>query len=99
MKGGWVYILECSDGRYYTGCTSDLSRRLEEHENGGYCRYTAARLPLTLVFSQRFPSIDDAIRAEKQIKGWSRKKKEALIREDYNALHELARCLNQTHYR
>jgi putative endonuclease len=99
MKGGWVYILRCSDGSYYTGCTSNIDRRISEHEVGIYPGYTQNRRPVTLVFSERFNEIRYAIYAERQIKGWTRKKKEALIRGDFELLHELAECKNETHYR
>jgi putative endonuclease len=94
-----VYILRCSDGSYYTGCTSNLSQRLEEHSSAIYRGYTSCRLPVYLVFSQEFFSMDEAIAAERQIKGWSRKKKEALINGRYDLLRELSQCRNETHAR
>ena len=86
----WVYILECADSSYYTGCTIDLQRRVAQHQSGFYEGYTSDRLPVKLIWSEEFQDVRDAINAEKQIKGWSRKKKEALIKGDFNLLHELA---------
>jgi predicted GIY-YIG superfamily endonuclease len=99
MKQGWVYILECADGSYYTGCTSDIDQRIGQHETGFYSGYTSTRRPVKLVWSDMFPDMDQAIAVERQIKGWTRKKKEALIRGDFTELHELAECKNQTHCR
>ena len=96
MKPGWIYILKCSDNSYYSGSTSNIEQRINEHIFHKYSGYTSARLPVELVFSQEFGDIKDAIRAERQIKGWSRKKKEALIKGDFNLLHELAQCNNET---
>ena len=92
--GGWVYILCCSDRTYYTGCTSNLIQRIGLHEVGIGSTYTRARLPVRLVFSCEFPTIEEAIRAEREIKGWSRAKKEALIAGRFDLLHELAKCRN-----
>jgi len=99
MKQGWVYILECADGSYYTGSTSDIDQRIGQHKSGFYCGYTSSRRPVKLVWSDMFPEMNQAIAVERQIKGWTRKKKEALIRGDFNLLHELAECQNETHYR
>jgi putative endonuclease len=82
----WVYILKCSDQSYYTGSTDNLEKRISEHNSGYYGNYTADRRPVKLVFSQNFTSAEQAIRAERQIKGWSRRKKEALIKGDFAAL-------------
>jgi putative endonuclease len=90
--GGWVYILRCADGAYYVGTTrADLERRVSEHNAGAFDGWTKTRLPVALVFSQSFDRIEDAIAAERQLKGWSRAKKEALIRGDLSALVRLAR--------
>ena len=96
MKQGWIYILRCSDDSYYCGSTSNLEQRINEHIFHKYSGYTSTRLPADLVFSQEFADINDAIRAERQIKGWSRRKKEALINGDFDLLHELAKCTNNT---
>ncbi len=97
MKSSWVYILKCSDGSYYTGCTSNIQKRLLEHQSGIFRCYTSTRLPIELIFSQEFTDIDDAIRAERRIKGWTRKKKDALIAGKYDLLHELSQCRNLSH--
>jgi predicted GIY-YIG superfamily endonuclease len=88
----FVYILRCRDGSYYVGTTRDsLDRRVAEHNAGSFGGYTSARRPVQLVFHQEFDRFTDAIAAERQVKGWRRAKKEALIRGDYAALPELAR--------
>jgi len=99
MKKAWVYILQCSDGSYYTGKTTNLELRITQHQQGYIKGYTYERRSVKLVFSQEFPSIIEAIRAERQIKGWTRAKKEALIHGDFQKLHVLAECRNDTHYR
>ena len=93
----YMYILECADGSYYTGSTKDLERRLWEHQNGLGANHTAKRLPVKLVFCEECDRIDDAFYREKQVQGWSRKKKEALMASDYNQIHLLAECKNETH--
>jgi predicted GIY-YIG superfamily endonuclease len=88
----YLYILRCSDGSFYVGTTRDgLERRVAEHQAGAFGGYTSNRRPVALVFHQQFQRIEDAISAERQIKGWRREKKEALIRGDYSALLALAR--------
>ena len=89
--GGFVYILLCRDGSYYVGSTSgSLEKRVAEHEAGTFGGYTAYPRPVKLVFQQAFEHIEDAISAERQIKGWSRAKKEALMRSDWAAISRLA---------
>ena len=89
--GAFLYILLCADGSYYVGTTRDsLERRIAEHEAGTFGGYTARRRPVKLVFHQYFDRIEDAIAAERQVKGWRRDKKEALIRGDFAALPALA---------
>jgi len=95
----YLYILECADGSYYTGSTTDLERRLWEHQNGQGAKHTAKRLPVKLVYCDECDRIDDVFFREKQIQGWSRKKKQALIAGDSNQLHRLAVCRNETHCR
>ena len=86
-----VYILRCSDGSYYVGSTrGSLDKRIAEHNAGTFDGYTAQRRPVTLVFSQDFDRIADAVAAERQLKGWSRAKKEALIVGDFAAIQRLA---------
>ena len=83
----WVYMLKCADNSYYTGHTDDLDYRLSQHHHKAYLAcYTATRLPVQLVFSSEFFTRDEAFNAERQIKGWSRKRQEALIREDWIAI-------------
>ena len=95
MKDYFVYIVKCSDESYYTGVTSNLEQRINEHNYGIFKGYTSKRLPFTLVFSNRFNDIREAIRAEKQIKGWSRAKKEALIEGDFEKLVKLSKSNKQ----
>lgn len=90
MKG-FVYLLKCSNGKYYTGSTTNLEKRLWQHQNGEGSNFTKAHLPVELVYVEEFERIDDAFYREKQIQGWSRKKKEALIAKDFDLLHELAK--------
>ena len=78
MKG-FMYILLCADGSYYTGSTTDLERRLEQHQNGEGANHTKKRLPVSLLYYEEYSRIDEAFYREKQVQGWSRKKKEALI--------------------
>jgi putative endonuclease len=87
MKNYFVYILKCSDNSYYTGFTNDLERRLEEHNSGKNkdC-YTFNKRPVELMWFETFNDVLNAIAVEKQIKGWSRRKKEALIVEDWEKL-------------
>lgn len=89
-KDYFVYIVECSDSSFYTGVTNNLERRIAEHNSGFIKGYTNSRLPVNLVFSQRFLDINQAIKFEKQIKGWSRNKKKALIEGDIDLLVELS---------
>ena len=90
--GASVYMLRCADGSYYVGSARlGLERRLSEHNNGTYGGYTSKRLPVELVWSEHFLGITDAIAVERQIKGWSRAKKEALIRGDFKSLRVLAK--------
>jgi putative endonuclease len=88
----WVYIVRCSDSAYYVGSArGDLEQRIADHNAGRYGGYTSERLPVSLVFSQDFDRITDAIAMERRIKGWSRAKKEALIRGDFAELSALSR--------
>ena len=90
-----MYILRCVDGSYYIGSTKDLKRRIYEHEKG-YCCHTSQRLPVELVYSEVFYSLYYAKKREIQLKGWIRKKKEALIKGDFKMLRESAKCENET---
>ncbi|MBI3913432.1 MAG: GIY-YIG nuclease family protein [Chloroflexi bacterium] len=87
----WVYILKCADASYYIGSTNDVERRLWEHNNKFYKGYTSTRLPVELVCSFDFPTEHDAFLFERQIKGWTRAKKEALTRGDWNGIHEVVK--------
>ncbi len=90
MKG-FVYILLCADGSFYTGSTNDLERRLLEHQNGNGANHTRKRLPVELVYSEEYERIDDAYYRERQIHGWSRDKKIAMIEGRDEDLPELAK--------
>ncbi|WP_018387486.1 GIY-YIG nuclease family protein [Ancylobacter sp. FA202] len=90
--GAFVYMLRCADGSLYVGSTSGaLEKRLAEHHSGSYPGYTFRRRPVTLVWSEAFERITDAIAAERQVKGRSRLKKEALIRGDWETVRGAAR--------
>jgi putative endonuclease len=87
-----VYILECSDLSFYTGITNDMERRLFEHQNGtNKDSYTFSKRPVKLVFTEHFDNPSDAIAFEKQIKGWRRSKKVALINRQWDQLPELSK--------
>lgn len=94
MKG-YMYILLCNDGSYYTGSTNDLERRMEEHFSGQGSNHTKKHPPVKLLYYEEFQRIDDAFYREKQVQGWSRKKKEALINGQCDKLPELAKCYAQ----
>lgn len=88
--GFGVYILRCADNSYYTGHTDNLEKRIAEHQTGEIESYTSARLPVTLAFADEFPTREEALARERQIKGWSRKKKEAMMRGDWAEVSRLA---------
>jgi len=92
----YMYILQCSDGHYYTGSTNDLERRIKEHLKGQGANFTSKHLPARLMYYEEFARIEDAYFREKQIQGWSRRKKEALINQQINALHMLSKCQNES---
>ena len=87
----WVYILECADGSFYTGSTVDLEKRIAEHNEGLGANFTRKRLPARLVFAEDSDSIETAFVREKQIQGWSRAKKTALIEGRMSDLPMLSR--------
>ena len=88
----YVYILLCSDNTYYTGVTNNLSRRIKEHQNSKFPNsYISKRLPIKLVYFSEFTNITIAIEKEKQLKKWSKAKKEALINGKYENLPNLAK--------
>ncbi len=86
-----MYILKCVDDSYYTGSTNNLIRRIKQHQDGEGANYTIDRLPVELVYVEIYDRIDDAFFREKQVQGWTRRKKEALIRSDTNALKEFSK--------
>jgi putative endonuclease len=91
-EGAYVYIVECRDGSLYVGTTrSSLEMRIAQHNAGTFPGYTASRRPVELVFSQWFDRITDAIENERRVKGWSRAKKQALIRGDFTSLQQLSK--------
>ena len=99
MKTFYVYILKCKDDSYYTGITNDIERRLQEHNYGeAPDSYTAIRRPVELVFFETFNDFGVAEQWEKKIKGWSRRKKEALIENNWEKLKEYSVCRNNTHF-
>ena len=90
MKG-YMYILECANGQFYTGSTKYLDKRIEQHQAGEGANFTRKHLPVKLVYYEEFSRIDAAFAREKQIQRWSHKKKEALIKGDFNKLKELSK--------
>ena len=98
MKG-WMYILLCADGSYYTGSTNNLELRLQQHQYGEGANHTKKRLPVQLIYFEGFERVEDAFFREKQVQGWGRKKKEALIKNMPEELHRLATCMNETHFK
>ena len=87
----WAYMLHCRGGAFYVGRTDDLDRRYAEHQSGAMPGFTADRLPVSLVCSKAFQTREEAVAAERRIKGWSRAKKLALIRGDWREIRRLAR--------
>ena len=90
----FMYILECSDGSYYVGSTRDVDKRLIEHEVWDGARFTRDKLPVKLVYYEEYDRIDDAFYHERQIKGWTRKKKLALITGNIDLLKAASTCKN-----
>ena len=86
MLDFYVYILKCNDGTYYTGHTDNLAKRIAEHQAGKYEGYTASRLPVEVIFVQTFASRIEALEAERKLKDWSRKKKEALAYKGWDGI-------------
>jgi len=91
--GAFVYMLRCADKSFYVGSATgdDLTKRVAEHQVGTYPGYTWSRRPVTLVWSEHFDRVTDAIAAERKIKGWSRAKKEALIKGEWESVKTLAK--------
>ena len=96
---GFMYILECSDGSLYTGSTKYLNTRLAQHEAGEGGNYTKKRLPVKLIYAEEYDRIDHAFAREKQIQGWRKTKKLALIDGNLSDLNLLAKCRNVTFYK
>ncbi len=88
---GYMYILQCADGSYYVGSTNDLEKRVAEHNAGEGAEYTKHRLPVKLAYFEECFSIKEAFLREKQVQGWSRKKREALINGQHEKLPELSK--------
>jgi len=87
----WMYILECCDGSYYVGSTKNLDLRFLQHQSGKGSRYTSGRLPVKLVYCEEYDRVADAYYREKQVQGWNRKKREALINGNPELLPALAK--------
>jgi len=96
----YVYLLECSDCKYYIGVTNDITRRIQEHHDGidPSC-FTFSRRPVSLKYYLVFDDITKAIVIEKKLKKWSRDKKEAFFQKKWNRLHNLAKCQNSSFYK
>jgi len=94
MKNFFVYILKCTDGSYYIGHTDNIEKRISEHNQGSFEGYTASRRPIDLVYVETIGSRDEAIEAERKLKGWSRKKKELLITKGWNGIKGCWKRLN-----
>lgn len=92
----YMYILECADGSYYTGSTWNLEKRLWEHQNGLGANHTKKHLPVKLVYCEPYDRVEDAFHREKQVQGWSRRKKQALIEQNFDKLVEFSK--NYTQY-
>ena len=92
---GYMYILKCANGQYYTGSTKDLEKRLAEHQAGEGANFTRKHRPVELVYFEEYERIDEAFYREKQVQGWNRKKKEALINGEFDKLPELSKNYTQ----
>ena len=92
MDGAFIYFLRCSDDSYYTGITRrSVDERVSEHAQGLVDSYTAHRQPIELIFSEYYARVDEAVAAERRLKGWSRAKKEAYMHGEFELLSALAR--------
>jgi putative endonuclease len=97
MKYYYTYMVLCSDGMFYTGISNDPIRREAEHNEGKNPKaWTYSRRPVHLVYTQEFQWVQEAIEWETRLKKWSSAKKRALVNGDYDAIHELAKCVNET---
>jgi putative endonuclease len=93
-----MFILKCSNNQFYTVSTINIEFRLQQHQNGEGSNFTKKHLPVELVYFEKFQSIKDAFNREKQVQGWSQKKKLALINSNFNLLNSLSECKNDTHF-
>ena len=93
MTTAYTYILQCANGQYYIGSTTDLDRRLQEHQAGLGAKFTRAHLPVNLVYKEEYASIEQAFARERQLHGWSRAKKEALIKGKLTSLRSLSHAV------
>ncbi len=91
-----IYILLCANNKFYVGCTSDLERRLQEHQSGRGADFTKGHLPFELVYTEEYSTLEEAYKRERQLHGWSRAKKEALMRGDIEALKQLSKSKKKT---
>ena len=96
---GYAYILECANGYYYVGSTKYLKQRIREHQDGLGANFTHKHFPMKLVYFETYKEVAEAFDPEKQLQGWSRKKKEALIYGHEDMLPALASCKNKTSHR
>jgi putative endonuclease len=87
----WMYILQCSDVSYYVGSTRNLELRFSQHQSGKGSKYTSGRLPVQLVYCEEYDRVSDAFYREKQVQGWTRRKREALINGNLELLPVLAK--------
>ena len=94
----YTYMLKCANGAFYVGYTDNVEQRMVQHRVGTYAGYTSIRLPVELVWTKRFDTLKEAVDSEQKLKGWSRKKKELLIANDWEAISNYcknSRCLNE----
>jgi putative endonuclease len=95
MSKGWMYILKCANGAFYTGSTKNLELRIQQHQDGEGANFTKKHGPVELVYHEEYQRIDQAFYREKQVQGWSRKKKQALIDLRYSDLPSLSKNYSQ----
>jgi putative endonuclease len=88
----WVYLLRCSDDKFYVGHTDNLEARLWQHQRGLGGHFTSRRRPVELVWSETAPTREEALAFERRIKGWTRAKKQALIAGDWAEINRLSRA-------
>ena len=91
MEYFYMYILQCNDGSYYIGHTDNLEKRIAEDSSGFYKGYTFKKLPVYLVYNEKFETREEAFAAERKVKKWSRDKREALIKGDFKSISLFAK--------